>query len=261
MGRFDGITKLNVAIAEHVATVTMAAPPVNAQDRRFREELIQVFDVLGQLEDVRAIVLTGEGRMFSAGADLKSRAGIDDEPGGYSDHNRLVRAAFDVVADCPKPVIAALNGPAIGGGCGLALSCDILIVAEEAWVSFSEVEFGLAGGARHAMRWFSPSDARMLIYTARRVSGADLYRMNAASLCVPLAELMDTALGMAREISAKAPLAVEAAKRAFILTEDMPLREGYRFEQAQTALLAATSDTREALAAFAEKRKPIFRKR
>ncbi len=259
MRGLDQLTRLRVDVAAHVATVTLCAPPVNAQDRAFREELIRVFDVLGAETDIRAIVLTGEGKAFSAGADLTERSAIADEPGGYARHNRLVRSAFDVVMECPKPVIAAVNGAAIGAGCVLALVCDILVVAEEAFLSMTEVDFGLAGGVRHVLRSFSPSDARLMIYTARRITGAELYRMNVASVCVPRDQVMTEAQSIAAEISKKVPLAVVAAKRSFGLTEEMPLRDGYRYEQTQTAALADTEDTKEALAAFRDKRPPVFR--
>jgi len=255
------LSRLKVDIREHVARVTIAAPPVNAHNRLLREEIVHAFDVLGLDDNVRAIVLTGEGRAFSAGADLTERPGIEAEPGGYARHNRLVRASFDAVLECPKPVIAAVNGAAIGAGCVLALVCDILVVAEEAFLAMTEVDFGMAGGVRHVMRAFRPSDARLMIYTARRISGAELYRMNVASSCVPLAGLLDEAHAIADEIVGKVPLAVEAAKRSFTLTEELALRDGYRYEQTQTAALAKTEDTKEALLAFREKRTPVFKGR
>jgi enoyl-CoA hydratase len=261
MRGLEAIEKLRVEVHDHVATVTMTAPPVNAQDRRFREELIKTFDVLGMDPDIRAIILTGEGKAFSAGADLSERPALLEEPGGYARHNRLVRASFDVVMECPKPVIAAVNGPAIGGGCVLALVCDILIVAENAFFSMTEVDYGLAGGVRHVLRSFSPSDARLMIYTAKRITGPELYRMNVASACVPLENLLPEARAIADQIAQKVPLAVVAAKRSFGLTEEMPLRDGYRYEQTQTAALAETEDTKEAMAAFREKRKPVFKGR
>ena len=236
----------------------MDAPPVNAQDRAFREESIRMFDILGASPDVRAIVLTGNGKAFSAGADLSERPAILAEPGGYSRHNRLVRAAFDSVIECPKPIIAAVNGAAIGAGCVLALCCDIVVVAEEAFLSMTEVDYGLAGGVRHVLRSFSPSDARLMIYTAKRITGPELLRMNAASVCVPRESVVAEAQKIGALISEKVPLAVVAAKRSFGLTEEMPLRDGYRYEQTQTAALAETEDTKEALAAFREKRAPNF---
>ena len=101
-------------VADHVATITMSRPPVNAQNRAFRHECVALFDELHDRDDVRAIILTGAGRAFSAGADLKERPTA--EPGVYPAHNRLVRAAFDCIIECEKPVIAAVNGAAIGAG-------------------------------------------------------------------------------------------------------------------------------------------------
>jgi enoyl-CoA hydratase/carnithine racemase len=257
----EGLERFVVDIHDHVAVVTINAPPVNAQDRLFREEIVRIMDILGLSPDVRAIVIAAKGRTFSAGTDLKERDIIEAEPGGYARHNRLVRASIDAVLECPKPVIAAVNGAAIGGGCVLALVSDILVVAEEAYLSMTEVDFGLAGGARHVLRAFSHSDGRLMILTAQRVTGPELLRMNVASRCVPGDRLIGEATSIARTIAGKAPLAVEAAKRAFVVTEEMPLRDGYRYEQTQTAALAGTEDTKEALAAFREKRSPVFHRR
>jgi enoyl-CoA hydratase len=247
-----------LAVSDNVATVTLARPPVNAQNRRFREEIIAIFDTLSDRSDVRAVVLTGEGKTFSAGADLKERPAIG-EAGAYPRHNRLVRESFNAVMECEKPVIAAINGAAIGAGCVLALCCDILVASEEAVLAMTEVDVGLAGGVSHVRRFFRESDARLLIYTARRIGGAELFRMGVVSACVPADVLQPTVHGIAVEIAAKSPLAVRAAKRSFNVTEDLPLRDAYRFEQTQTVALAASDETKEAQRAFAEKRKPVFK--
>ncbi len=252
---------LKLEVADFVATVTLDRPPVNAQNRAFKEELIRVFDELHDRDDVRAVVLTGAGKAFSAGADLKERPNIAGGPGAYPRHNRLTRASFDCVMECGKPVIAAVNGAAIGAGCVLALCCDIILVAEDGYLSMTEVDVGLAGGVRHVLRHFSQSDARLMIYTARRMTGPELLRMNVASMCLPRDGLLAEAQKLGREIAAKVPLAVQAAKRSFQVTEYMPLHEGYVFEQSQTAALAKTEDTQEAWRAFAEKRKPVFKGR
>lgn len=252
---------LRLEVAEFVATVTLDRPPVNAMNRAMREEIVRVFDELHDREDVRAVVLTGAGKGFCAGADLKERPNIAGNPGAYPRHNRLTRAVFDSVMECGKPVIAAVNGLAIGAGCVLALSADIILVAEDAYLSMTEVDVGLAGGVKHVRRHFSESDARLMIYTARRMSGPELLRMNAASICLPREALAEEARKIGAEIAAKVPLAVQAAKRSFQVTEYMPLHEGYRFEQSQTVALAATEDTQEAWRAFAEKRKPVFKGR
>ncbi len=255
---FEDLQTFKVEVADHIAKVTLANPPVNAQNRRMREEAVWLFDVLGLRRDVRVIVLSGEGKHFCAGADISERAAILDAPDGYARHNRLARASLDAPLDCPKPVIAAVHGAAIGGGCCLALTCDILVVSDDAYMSMTEVDVGMAGGVRYVLRAFSPSDARLMIYTAKRITGPELYRMNVASACVPRDQLLATAMEIAEAIVGKVPLAVEAAKRSFSVTEEMPLRDGYRFEQTLTAALADTEDTKEAMIAFREKRKPVF---
>lgn len=258
MTGLDGIERFRVTLEDGVATVLITAPPVNAQDRRFRDEIIRVFDVLSDEAAVRCVLLTGEGRAFSAGADLRERPNLAGEAGAYPRHNRAVRASFDAVMECAKPVVVAVNGAAIGAGCVLALCADVIVVAEDAFLSMTEVDVGLAGGVRHVLRHFGQSDARLMIYTARRITGPELLRMNVASACVPKDEVVTAAMAIAREIAGKAPLAVQAAKRGFAMTEEMPLRDGYRYEQSQTVHLAGTQDTKEAQAAFREKRKPVF---
>ena len=252
----DDLQRFRVTLDGGVATVLMTAPPVNAQDRRFREEQVRIFDVISDMPEVRAAVLTGDGRAFSAVADLRERPNLAGEAGAYPRHNRAVRAGFDAVMECAKPVIAAINGPAIGAGCVLALCCDILVAAEEAFLSMTEVDFGLAGGVRHVLRHFGQSNARRMIYTARRITGPELFRMNVVSACVPREALVGEAMAIAREIAAKSPSAIQAAKRGFGLTEEMSLRDGYRYEQSQTVLLSTSKETKEAQRAFTEKRKP-----
>jgi enoyl-CoA hydratase len=123
----------------------------------------------------------------------------------------------------------------------------------------TEVDVGLAGGVSHVRRFFRESDARLMIYTARRIAGPELLRMGVVSACVAADQLLPTAHGIAAEIAAKSPSAVRAAKRSFNVTEDLPLRDAYRFEQSQTVALAASDETKEAQRAFAEKRKPVFK--
>jgi enoyl-CoA hydratase len=245
---------------DRVATVTMIRAPVNAQNGRFREELMAIFDEMHDRADVGAVVLTGEGRTFSAGADLTDRPDLS-KPGAFPRHNRWVREAFYAVTDCDKPVIAAINGPAIGAGFALALSCDIMLAAEDAWVSMTEVDVGLAGGVRHIMQVFSRSDARLMFFTARRVPAAELYRMCVVSAVHPRDRLVAEAQAIAREIAAKSPLSIRTNKRSFNLVEEMSLRDGYRYEQSQTVELSKTEDSQEARAAFREKRKPVFKGR
>ena len=122
----------------------------------------------------------------------------------------------------------------------------------------TEVTVGLAGGVAHVRRHFRESDARLMIYTARRFYGEDLYRMNVASACTTPEALLETARGIARDIAKASPSAVRAAKRSFQTTENLSIYEGYRFEQGQTKELSTSKDTSEAMLAFKEKRAPNF---
>jgi len=255
---FADLTQFRVSLADFVAVVTMDNPPVNAQARVFHEEAMRVFDTLSDLDDCRAIVLTGAGKCFSAGADIKGRAGKTPEAGDLWQHNRRARECYHSITECRKPVIAAINGAALGAGLAVAAACDILVAAEEASLGLPEIDVGLLGGGRHAMRLFGHSRVRRMMFTGMRVSGAEMYRLGVVEACVPQAALMDTALGIAREIASKSPIASKLAKHALNTIEEMSLRDGYRFEQNMTAELSRYEDSREAMLAFVEKRKPVF---
>ena len=248
-------------VQEFVAVVTMDKPPVNAQDRQFHEEMMAVFDALSDRDEVRAVVLTGAGRTFSAGADIKSRVGQERGPGDNWQHNRRARECFHAIVECRKPVVAAINGPALGAGLALAASCDILVASESAVLGLPEIDVGLLGGGRHAMRLFGHSRTRRMMLTGYRVPGPELYRLGVVEACVPPEQLMDTALGIARDIASKSPIAVQLAKHALNTIEEMSLRDGYRFEQNMTVELGRYEDSKEAMRAFVEKRAPVFRGR
>jgi len=239
----------------------MNNPPVNAQGRVFHEEAALIFDALSDMTEVRVAVLTGAGKCFSAGADIKGRAGVERPPGDIWQHNRRARECFHAITECRKPVIAAINGPALGAGLAVAAACDILIAAEEGSLGLPEIDVGLLGGGRHAMRLFSHSRIRRMMLTGLRVPGAELYRLGVVEACVPQAELLPTAMNLAREIAAKSPVAITLAKHALNTIEEMSLRDGYRFEQNMTAELSKYEDSKEAMLAFAEKRKPVFKGR
>jgi enoyl-CoA hydratase len=248
-------------VSESVATVVFDRPPVNAINRQSREELIRIFDELSDRDDVRAVVLTGAGDIFSAGADIKERSSLVREPGDYLRHNRLTREFFYAVTDCAKPVIAAVNGPALGAGLVLMLSCDIVLASENAVFAMPEIDVGLAGGASFLTRHLGRSFARRMYFTAERVPAGEFYRRGVIDACLRREQLLPAALDLARDISAKSPIAVREVKRALNTIEEMPAREAYRFEQSVTVALSHTDDAKEAQRAFIEKRKPIFKGR
>lgn len=255
------LEQFRLDVADGIATVTFDRPPVNAQNRQTREEIVRVFDTISDRDDVRVAILTASGDLFCAGADIKERVDLVHEPGDYLRHNRLVRESFYAVTDCAKPVIAAVNGPAIGAGFVLMLACDIMLASDNAYFVMPEINVGLAGGMHFLTEHFSRSRARSIYFTGRRVPAAELYRLGVIEACPPRAQLMEAALDIAREVAAKSPIAVRHIKRAFNAIEEMPARDAYRFEQTVTVELSHTEDAREAQRAFVEKRKPEFKGR
>jgi enoyl-CoA hydratase len=249
---------LKLDVNDFVATVTLNRPPVNALGRAIRQEMLTVFDALHDRQDVRSVVLTGGGRIFCAGADIKERALMTGAPGEYGSLNRLVREVFYSVMECSKPVIAAVNGPALGAGFALTLCCDIIVAAEAAIFAMPEVDVGIAGGVKFLQRHLTPSKARRLLLTGQRIPAAELYRLGVVEECVPGDQLLPTALGIARDIASKSPLAVQMLKQSFNAVENLTLRDGYRVEQDMTVELSRSDDAREAKQAFIEKRKPVF---
>ncbi len=253
---------LEVEKHDGFAIVYLNRPPVNAQNAELRGELIKVFDAFNDDDSVRCVILTARGDIFSAGADIAERPAIKGRgPGAYWSHNRLVREASLAISDCSKPVIAAVNGPAIGAGFGLMAACDIWIASDNAYVSMPEINVGLAGGTALLQRIFGKSRSRRMFYTGMKVSAHELYRLGLIEASVPREELMPYAIGLAKEIASKAPLALMYAKQAAQVTASMPQREGYRFEQNITVALSNTEDAREAQMAFLEKREPRYKGR
>ena len=244
----------------HITTITINRPDIrNAiSDEEMTVALVDAINDLNRDPDVRVAILTGAGKVFSAGADIRSRKAVGDTRGGRYQHIRRVRESFHAIRECTKPVIAAINGPALGAGLALAASCDILIAAEEASLGLPEIDVGLLGGGRHSMRLFAHSRLRRMMFTGYRVPGPELYRLGVVELCVPRAELMDAALKLAAEIASKSPTAMRLAKQSLNTIEELSLRDGYRYEQNMTLQLSGHPDSQEAMAAFLEKRKPKF---
>jgi enoyl-CoA hydratase/carnithine racemase len=259
----DDLQLIKVTVADHVALVTMDAPPVNAQGRRFNEEMSLAFDRIAERDDVRCAVLTGAGKVFSAGADLKDRAAgaATRQPGDGLQHLRRARECYNAVYECRKPVIGAVNGAALGAGLALVASCDILFASETAVLGLPEIDVGLMGGGRHAMRLFSHSTVRRMMFTGYRMPASELLRLGVVEAVLPPDQLVPTAMAMARDIASKSPVATKMAKHTANAIEWSSLRDGYRFEQEMTAELGRYEDSKEAMRAFLEKRKPSFQGR
>jgi len=251
---------INLEVSDCVAVVRLDKPPVNALDRATRRRLIEIFDEVSERPDVRVAILTGTGKFFCSGADLKDRPNAD-KAGDFLDHNRWTRETGNAIRECAKPVIAAVNGPALGAGFGLMASCDIFLASEDATFAMPEINVGLAGGVSMLRTMVGRSFTRRMFFTGMKVPAAELYRRGVIDEVVPAEQLMPLALEIAQEIASKAPLAIAYAKQAANMMDLMPQRDGYRFEQNFTMALARTEDAQEARQAFLEKRKPVYKGR
>lgn len=252
---------LKVEVADFVATVTLDRPPVNAQNTEVRTEFAALFDSFTDRDDVRVAILTGAGKVFCAGADIKERDRIEGEEGGFWQHSRRVREVGNSIRECAKPVIAAVNGAALGAGVSLAASCDIIVASDAAVFGMPEIDVGLAGGAALINSMFGKSIGREMFFTGKRLPAAELYRLGVISACVPADQLLPKAREIATSIASKSPIGMRYAKMSYNTIETMPPRDGYRFEQNMTFALSKTEDAKEAQRAFVEKRKPVFKGR
>ncbi len=248
---------LNVVVEDHVATVTLDRPPVNAITRATMAELRDTFTTLGEDRAVRVAVFTGAGeRAFMAGVDLKAFDAEDSAAG--DDPGRLPREALEAVHGCAVPVIAAVNGPALGAGLAYAAVCDLILAAEHATFGTTEINVGLLGASAHLNLLLGRPKVRELFLTGEPASAAEMARLGAVNRVVPAADLAAVAADLARSLAAKSPLALRLAKAALNETEFLPLADAYRVEQGYTRRLLEHPDSQEARRAFAEKRDPVW---
>jgi enoyl-CoA hydratase len=254
---------LAMELADHVATVTFDRPPVNAVDLDALAEIRDMFATIGDDREVRAVIFTAAGdRAFIAGADLKGidLRKVDDVPAWQvTDSGRLARDAFWAVYDCPVPVIAAVNGPAIGAGMGFVALCDMIISVPDARFGTTEINVGLLGASAHLHLLVGRHKAREMFLTGELVGAEELHRIGAIKELVARAQLLARARELAAVFAAKSPIALRLAKEAMNRTEFMPLKEAYRTEQDYTRRLIGFEDAAEARQAFLEKRPPEWR--
>ena len=244
-----------------VELLTLKHPPVNALSTTLLRELGTHLAALEALPTARCVVLTGDGQFFSAGADLKELATLDlaRAPEIVAAGQRL----FDRIEALPVPVVAAVNGLALGGGLELALACDLRIVGESAKLGAPEVNYGLMpsyGGTQRLPRLVGLAKAKELIFSGHMIPAAEAVRIGLANRSVPAGQELRAARDLAHTIGQRAPKAVRAAKRAIREGSAMSLADGLRFEARlfETEVLRS-EDLAEGMAAFIERRPPKFR--
>ena len=237
-----------------VAVVRLNRPKArNALNMSTRKALAEAFTTLSDDTGVRAIVLTGNAESFAAGADLKEF--IDADPVEIA--RRRVERLWGAVSATPQPVIAAVNGFALGGGLELAMMADIIVAGE----SQPEVRVGImpgAGGTQRLTRAVGKFHAMRICLLGKPISAQEAYQIGLVSQVVADAEVFDTALGMARLVAGLPPLAIAATKEAILHSENASLEAGLALERKSLQVLFASKDQHEGMAAFFEKRRPSF---
>jgi enoyl-CoA hydratase len=252
---------LRVEMEGPVAILTVAREEKrNALNAAVRHELMKAVETLSADEATRVIVLTGAGeKAFVAGADIRE----------FSERTPLEQRAamsggrvFEVVAECPKPVIAMVNGYALGGGCELALACDIRVAADSARLGQPEVNLGIipgGGGTQRLPRIVGVGHAMRLVLSGDLVDAEEALRIGLVDLVFPAAELRSRTLELAGRIASRSPVALRMAKAAIRAAAEMPLTAGLLYESELFVTCFGSEDKREGVEAFLQKRPPEFR--
>lgn len=248
----------------HVATVTLSRPEaLNAISSDVARELAENFRAVAADTDIWVVILGAAGqKAFCVGADLKERGRMDDD--GWLANRTRIRELFDALRSIPQPTLASVFGYALGGGFELALSCDLIVAADDALFGLPETTVGIVpggGGTQLLARRIGIARAKDLIFTGRRVAAPKAHAWGIVNRVVPREELGDATLDLAGEILAASPVAVREAKHALDTGFDLALGEGLELEDRAWHAAVATADRREGVAAFNEKRSPEWKSR
>ncbi|SDO29509.1 enoyl-CoA hydratase-related protein [Alkalicoccus daliensis] len=253
---------IQAKVEEGLAILTLdRAEAANALSNELIEKAVQVLQEWHESQSIKAVIITGSGdRVFCAGADLKERAGMNPDEVRAAVKN--IRNFIEKVYEMPQPVIAAINGAAIGGGVELALACDFRIAVQYATFSLAETGLGIipgAGGTQRLPRLIGEQKAKELILTGKKISAEEAVYSGLVLKAFSRSELLPEAEHFARIIASRAPLANRYAKSAINQGLQKTLQEGLQVEQAEYEKTINTKDRLEGLAAFKEKRPPVFR--
>jgi enoyl-CoA hydratase/carnithine racemase len=244
---------VRLEVTDGVGTIRLDRPKMNALNAQVQEELRTAASEASDRDDVKAVVVYGGERVFAAGADVKEMADMS-----YTDmvkRSGALQSAFTAVARIPKPVVAAVTGYALGGGCELALCADVRIAADDATLGQPEILLGIipgAGGTQRLTRLVGPSRAKDLIFTGRFVKADEALAIGLVDRVVPAAEVYDAAVAWARQFAGAATYAVRAAKEAVDRGLEVDLDTGLEIERQQFAALFATEDRAIGMGSFVE---------
>ena len=250
---------------EGIAIITLNRPDrLNALSFKLKEEVTAVFDEIEQDDQIKVVILTGGEKAFSAGADIKERSTIQVGQSQFFFAQRKSADFYTRIERFEKPVIGAVSGVAVGGGCELALVCDLRIVSETARFGLPEVKLGMipaAGGTQRLPRIIGKARAKELIFTGDFIDAQEAYRCGLVNKVVPVERLMEEARTLAKKLIGNPPLSVKFAKRAIDGGFEMDITSALDYETHCASLLYASEDRQEGMKAFVEKRKPEFKGR
>jgi enoyl-CoA hydratase/carnithine racemase len=249
-----------------VSVLTLNRPDVmNAWNAKMRGELRDAVRALVEDDDLRVAIITGTGRAFSAGEDVRGMGDLTSVgPRGFRRRVRMIHNVFDDIEQMEVPVIAALNGVAAGGGLELALSCDFRFAADTARMGLPENNVGLipgSGGISRLVKLVGPAKAKRLVMTGEIIPAARALEIGLIDEVVPADQLMTRAMAFAEQLAAKAPLALGTAKLVINQCVNVDIETGRNFERIGQSVLKLTADHKEGQTAFVEKRKPDFKGR
>ncbi|HEV8539290.1 MAG TPA: enoyl-CoA hydratase-related protein [Bacteroidota bacterium] len=254
-------TTLITTKADGYAIVQFNRPDVlNALNMKVMEELVDALEAFDRDDEVRAIIITGNEKAFAAGADIKEMA----DASAVEMFVRDQFARWDRIRKIKKPLIAAVSGFALGGGCEVTMSCDIIIASETAKFGQPEINIGVmpgAGGTQRLTRAVGKYKAMEMVLTGRMISADEAMRWGLVNKVVPAEYYLDEARALAKEIASKPPVAVRLAKEAVLKSFDTTIEGGLEFERKNFYLLFASEDQKEGMKAFVEKRKPEWKGR
>ena len=244
-----------------VSWVRINRPEVkNALNINVREQLARHFTTLSADAETRCIVVTGGEKVFAAGADIRELADATTVDVYLRNTQRLWQA----IAQCPKPVIAAVNGFALGAGCELAMHADIIVAGENASFAQPEVKVGImpgAGGTQRLVRAVGKFHAMRMALSGQAVSGREAVAIGLASECVPDTQVQQRASELAKTIASMPPIAIAQIKEVVLAGQDVPLESALALERKAFQILFSTEDQKEGMRAFIEKRKPVYKGR
>ncbi|MFF1957940.1 enoyl-CoA hydratase/isomerase family protein [Streptomyces sp. NPDC058220] len=244
---------VNLEVSDGVGTIRLDRPPMNALDTSIQDQLRELAEEAGRRDDVRSVILYGGEKVFAAGADIKEMRGVDHA--GMVVRSRALQESFTAVARIPKPVVAAVTGYALGGGCELALCADFRIAGDNAKLGQPEILLGLipgAGGTQRLARLIGPSRAKDLIFTGRQVKADEALAIGLVDRVVPAAEVYEQAHAWAAKLAKGPALALRAAKESVDAGLETDLETGLAIERTWFAGLFATEDRERGMRSFVE---------